>query len=228
MKKLIAIIGLLMLSSIARSADVQEPIYQAFTSNAFTVYVVDDATTSATVEVHTDSMTFVTSGGTTQFDFSLSTCDTIGELVAVLDAYTGISATLVQGCYDGNTSSTLTVTAATSCIGSTNAVTLALDNTLGMSYKIPAPTYAERIQLKNLLVNATFSGGTTYVNIYDGTATSDDQLRKERLGTSAKDGKLDIDNEVRIIGTKETSMRIDVVNATNEITAGYINILYEK
>lgn len=197
-----------------------DPVYQARTANSFTL--VATSTPSATFAVFADSAALANLlAYTTYFVFSESDRDTTGELISIINGLSGVTCTRVQGSYSENPSTQLTEIAATT-IGA-GAVTFASDNILGMSYIASADTLGRRYNVVDVMANATFATGTTFVNIYDGTTTSDTQLRREKLSTSAADGPLDLPETGHVYGTENTAIRYDVVSSS-WITDGYINI----
>lgn len=217
------------------------PVYQARTTDALTFYVTGGTLTSSVkVSIGTSSMTITsTSGGyagSTVCIFSQTHINTVDKLASHLNATAattiGIEDTAVairiQGSYGGIPSTQLAVLTEVTCFKSTNAVTLTLDNTSGVGYIIPAGTMGRRIHLSDVLVNATFVSGTTYVDIYDGTSTSDTHLRRETVPVSGKDAKLDISDTGDFYGSANTAMRIDLHNTSTWTTAGYINITAHK
>lgn len=224
------------------TGSVQLAVYNAQDTNGISVYITPESTSTATTyKVFETSISFTTEDGlypgTTYLMLTESNKDTIGELVTfinaipvgVLGAGNGITASLPQGSYDGNISTGLTVNhTATSIWSSTNTSTITLiQNAIyGQSYLIPASSSGDSINLTNLVVNGTFGSGTTYVNIYDGTAITDTQIRHEKITTTVVGKQILLGNDFK--GTANTAMRIDIYNATAGIlTASYMNFTYK-
>ena len=227
MRKILAAIGLCIMPIFLFAGDSSKPfldvkeivyhntrtVYQPFTTDAILF-----ETTGSTIGVFASSMTLVHSGTTYDYIFSVSTTNTAGEIVTLLNAISGITASMFQGAYPDNDSTQL-ATAASSYVTSS---TFTFDNTLGMTYTLPADTNGRRNHLIDCMVNATFATGTTNVSIYDGASTST-QIRKEKVKTSVTDKPLNIPEKGYVYGSADTAMRIDVVGST-WITAGDMKI----
>ncbi len=216
---------------------IQAPILVEQSTAGITAYIVGGATTTdSRCEVSASSIAFTTTGGlfpgTTSLVFAGTDKDTVGELVAYLNALStstigaegGIVATVPNGAYDGNTSSELTEILNVNVKSSTNTATLAIDSILGMTYTIAASTTTgNSIYLSNWVGNATFGSGTVLFNVYDGTATTDTQIRKETINSSGVDAIADLPATKDFCGSANTAMRIDMVGSA-ALTAAYMNI----
>lgn len=220
----------------------QTAIASTRTVSALTVYTtVETTTTAATYKVFASSMAFITTGGlypgTTYVGLAETNTDTINELVDFLNAMSvgtlgiggGLTATLVNGCYDQNVSTGLAVNHTAVSIfnsTSTSTITFDTDNAIyGMSYTISAPTGAgEKIVLTNVDVSATFASGTSWVYIYDGDETTDTILKRYEINTTATPTEVPLPDE-GLAGTANTALRVDIWG-TAIITDGYYNINY--
>jgi hypothetical protein len=220
-------------------SDSETAIYLPQDAECLTVYAVGGGTISeVTCTVNADSVTFTSTGGlypgTTDFVFADTDKDTIGELITYMNNVSaitpgvggGLVASLPQGSYDGNISSSIVAADAQSIFYSTAPVTLETEQVSGISYLIPAPTNGDSIYLTNAVVNATYGSGSLSFAVYDGTSTSSTQLRKETGGATTVDKSvnLPIDN---FKGSANTAMRIDLVG-TAAISSAYMNLTYKK
>lgn len=194
-------------------------IYQARTTNPFTLVCADTA--AATMQVLASSAVITDLlAAATWFVFAESHLDTMAEFISHLNSMTGLVCARVQGSYGGDDTTDLTVVGATN-IGTT-AATFAIDATKGISYIVPASTLSsgEAYYIKSIIVNATYASGTTTLTVYSGTGTST-ILNKETLPFSAQDCSSDI---VILPGIADTAIRIDLVG-TAAVSAGYMDIV---
>jgi len=208
--------------------------------NEVTITATPEASQTSTVQVCTSSMVFVTTNGlypgTKYYTFTSST-ETLSDLETALEAISGTDAgidgglvvTIDNGTYDLNLSTDLTNIAAQNILLEANEVTLDLDTSYGMSYVMPLGiSRNHQWHITGINVNATFGSGTTYLKVYDGTETTDTNLLKYEIDTTATETPiLSIPSNGNLAGGKETRLRIDVIG-TAAITAGHITIMGYK
>jgi hypothetical protein len=94
--------------------------------NAFWIYCSQGDATAATVQVSLDNLILIITGGvqagTVTIDLTLAANDTIGELVAVINALTGWEAGRI--CHSSSDSANLLETGQLDCLGAINQQTL--------------------------------------------------------------------------------------------------------
>lgn len=236
MKKLFLALSMLFFSAVVFAGS---PVYFPQSTNCIDIYNVGGGTqTAATVQVTVSSMTLITTAGlnpgTTWVNFPDADKNTVGEVVNFINANlgpanwttaTGVGggwvASLSQGSYEGNDSSSMTVVAAQSALTSANKITLATDAVIGISYVIPKGD--NRIVLENLVCNSTFGSGSPYMAVYLGQGTGK-QVRKETLAATTVDKVFNLP-PLGLIGDPGDIMRIDIVN-TAVISSSYLDMAY--
>ena len=216
------------------------PICSTRTTTVLDIYVVGGSTTAtATFQVFVDSAALVTTDGlypgTTYWMFEYANQDTLGEAVTYWNAAAvttpgiegGAVFVLRQGAYDGNLSSSMTVRAAVTVHTSTNTTIFYTDAIIGMTYTIAAPASGSNY-ITGGEANVTFSTGSVFLNVYDGTtATTSALLHRQEVEASAtgEDFSLGKTADDYIFGTTATATRIDVVSEDGiPLTAGQMNI----
>jgi hypothetical protein len=190
---------------------------------------------TSTMDVTDSSITFVSLNGlypgTSSYVF-LAT-ETLAIMKARLESWPAttpgvdgtLNVTIPNGVYDLNKTSDLAIVAPQSILGESNTATLSLDSNAvkGMSYIIPAGDAA--IYLTNLVVNATYTSGSLAINIYDGSTTSTEQIRKETGAATTVDKLVNIPLE-GFRGSMSCPMRIDIVGSAGSITSAFLNLVY--
>jgi hypothetical protein len=236
MKKLFLALPMLFLCGVAYAGS---PVYFPQNTDGLKLYIVGDSTTTTATYIVTDtSITFTTTGGAWGVQegstYFLLTGDICGETLdsfctyvnalstTTLGAIGGIHAELASNVYGLNLLSGLATAEEATCLGVANEASLAMGSIIGMSYVIPAET-DRRINLFNLVANATFGSGSTAIYIYNGTGIGE-QIRKEKVPTTALDKELSLSSQ-GLQGGRGQSMRIDVVG-TAAITYSYLNLIY--
>jgi len=246
-KALIMLMGALLIGAYSPAyAEVNSntiaPFVVNWSSATVSLYVVGGATTSAaSYRVYADSIAFVTAGGlfpgTTHFKLTDTDKDTVEEFVnycnnvstTLVGAEGGIVASIVNGCYDKNTTSVLTVTGLVSCLGAENAKTLYADSVLGISYTIPSTRLARRQQfhITGISLGATITTGTAYLRIYDGDDYADTEIFKYKIGevgtTYDEAPLISFPAQGELAGSNESPMRFDIETSAG-ITDGYLSI----
>jgi len=218
-----------------------QPVYQAQTSNAFTMYIVGGSTTAtATYQVLGSSIVMITTDGLYPGTTSIiyTTYDTLEKVVnrmAAIPVTTpgaegGIVVATIQGIYYGDTPTRLTsVSAATDCLGVNNKTTLTLVDATGMSYILPASLLNsdQQFHITEIVANATFTSGTVFLNVYSGTSTTSTQIRHQQIPTSATDKSISFSDLGTLANSQNTGMLFNIVGSSC-ISGAYINITGKK
>ena len=249
MKKIIALALCLMGFAVGsvfaeQNSYTLAPFNVQWSSAALSIYIVGGATTTAaTYRIHASSMSLTTADGlypgTTQFVFTDTNKDTLAELVSYINAVStttrgaegGVVASVINGAYDGNTTSELEiVNTAVSCFRASAAKTLYIDRNFGISYTLPVSRLYRGYQyhITGLTANSTYSSGAVYLNIYDGTSASSTKLMQYKLNATTVETPIILPCGGDLANSADTAMRFDVIGSS-WVTAGYLNVIgYKK
>ena len=214
----------------------QQPMYQARTLNAFSLYITTGAQTSSTFGVFITSVQFKSTGGlyagTTGY---LKASYTIKQFADYINAVSSITVGLEgkpvfeisTGCYSGDTLERLTQVNYTAVGNVSQNTVFTQSDTNGISLIIPAyKKYLAKNHPTGGIANAIFTSGSMRVLAYAGaSADSTKIIDDETFSVSGVDANLD---GLNIQGFTTTNLQnipilFEIFNSTN-ITAGHVLI----
>lgn len=246
MKKLLLIFSLCFVPALCLAQlnpQLEQPIYQARTLNAFSVYNVTDFTrhassaTSCICSITASSISFISTGGlhagATRFMLANYTIKQLVDALNALPADTvgiegGLAVEFSTGCYISDTCERLDVNVGgQSILGVSAKKVITQGDTNGISVTIPAQRNRKN-HLVSGLCNMTFTSGSPAIYVYDGSLNTATVLDRESFGLSGIDATMSL-SPIGYLTNKydNTAMLFSVYNSTN-ITAGWVVLQYFK